>query len=165
MAKLRSKINYATQYSSNLQGLMIGIDQKVFVKNETTAGTLAIPALGTSGNSTSGATPVTDISALSDTNLKVSVDGATAVDVTLTNAGKTTGSLIAAELESKINTALSAAGQDGRVYVDFTGGLYIITSQKIGTSTSVVVTNGTTLNIADNLKLGVANTGDRKSVV
>lgn len=159
MAKLRSKINYATQYSSNLQGLMIGIDQKVFVKNETTAGTLAIPALGTSGKSTSAASPSTDISASSNVNFKISVDGGAVIAVQTVNTGLTTGALIAAHLETKINTALSAAGQDGRVYVDFTGGLYIITSQKIGTSTSVVITAGDSLDLAVTLKLGVANSG------
>lgn len=159
MAKLRSKLNYATQYASNLQGLMIGIDQKVFVKNETTAGTVNIPSIGTSGKSTSNTSPSLDISASANVNFKISVDGGAIVNVQTVNTGLNTGALIAAHLETKINTALSAAGQDGRVYVDFTGGLYVITSQKIGTSASVVITAGASLDLAVTLKLGVANSG------
>jgi hypothetical protein len=159
MAKRRSKINYLTQYNSYLQGLMIGIDQKVFAKAETVAGTFITPTLGTVGKSTSAAAPSTDISAETDTNFRIAVDGASVVAVTITPAGKTSGTLIAAELESAINAALLAAGQDGRVYVDFVGGLYEIGSQKIGTTSSVVITDGASLNIADTLKIGVANGG------
>jgi len=157
--KFRSRIDYASIYNSDRNGINLGIDSAVFLKKELTPRVFNAPTIGTQGKSTSANTAITDISALTDTNLRVSVDGGAIVNVTLSNAGKTTGNLIAAELESKINTALIAAGQDGRVWVEFVVDHYIICSQKTGITSSVVVTNGLTLNIADDLDLGTANTG------
>lgn len=159
MAKYRSKTNYAQIYGGDRGGINLGLDGAIFLKEETTPRTFNPPVIGTQGTSTSGATPSLDISAGSDNALKIAVDGGAVVDVVLVQAGKTSGALIAAELETKINAALLAAGQDARVWVEFSGGLYIIHSQSAGAGSSVVVTNATANNVADDLKLGLANTG------
>jgi hypothetical protein len=159
MAKYRSSQNFATAYASSKQGIAIGIENFVHLKKETVAGTFNPPSIGTQGKSTSAALPSVDISLETDTDFRVSVDGSTLIVVTLVPAGKTSGALIAAHLETQINTALSTAGYDGRVWAEFTGGLYIIHSQKTGPSSSVVISDALLLNIADVLKLGVANLG------
>lgn len=160
MAKYRSSQNYATTYASNKKGISIGIENFMHLKKETVAGTFNPPSIGTQGTSTSAAAPSSDISAETDTNFRISVDGGATIVVTLTPVGKTSGSLIAAHLETEINAALTAAGQDGRVWVEYTAGLlYVIHSQKTGPSSSVVILDALSLNIADVLKIGVANTG------
>lgn len=159
MSKYRSSEDFAAMYASNKQGIATAIENYVHLKSETTPGTFVTPSIGTQGSSTSDSSPSTDISGGSDTNLRINVDGAGVVAVTLATAGKTSGALIAAELESKINTALSTAGYDARVWVEFTGGLYVVHSQKVGTTSAVVITNGASANVADDLKLGVANSG------
>lgn len=109
--------------------------------------------------STSASSPSTDISGGSDTNFKVAVDNNPVVSVTLDLAGNDTGAEIAAEMEAEINEALEAASLGARVDVDYTSSLYVITSRLAGARSKVVVTDGATLNIADNLKIGVANAG------
>jgi hypothetical protein len=158
MTKFRSNLNYATQYASLKNGYMIGIDQRVFAKLESTPGTAVVPALLTQGSSTSAASPSTNISASSNIHFGIAVDGATSIQITTVNTGLNTGALIAAYLETTINAALSAAGQDGRVWVQYTT-VYIISSQKGGVTSSVVITAGTTLDLAATLGLGLANSG------
>lgn len=116
--------------------------------------------IGTEGSSTSSASPSTDISTGTDTTFKLALDSQAAVDVTLVVTGKTTGALIAAEIQTKANAALVSGGKTGSITCAFTGGVYVLTSVKLGTISAVVITNGTTNNVADDLKLG-----DRKSVV
>lgn len=159
MTLYRSAQNFATGYNSSKQGIAIGIENFIHLKKETTAGVFNPPSIGTQGSSTSAATPSTDISAETDTNFRVAVDGGAVLAITLVPAGKTTGALIAAHLEAQINAALVTAGQDGRVWVEFAGGLYVIRSQKTGPNSAVVITDGLTLNIADALKIGVPNLG------
>lgn len=159
MTLYRSKTDYKQIFDGDKQGYNLGLDGAIFLKQETTPRVFQAPSIGTQGNSTSASSPSTDISASTDTNFRVAVDGHAVVAITLTNAGKTTGTLIAAEIETKINAALLAAGQDGRVWCEFAGGLYVIHSQSTGLSSSVVVTDGATLNIADQLKIGVPNGG------
>ena len=115
--------------------------------------------IGTAGTSTSGVNPSTNIDAVTDTNLKIALNGQAAVSVTIAPAGKITGILIAAELETKINAALVAGGKTGGVTVTFTDGKYIITSSTVGLASAVVITDGVADNIADDLKLGAANAG------
>lgn len=159
MAKYRTSQNFATAYASSKQGIAIGIENFIHLRKENTAGVFNPPSIGTQGRSTSAVAPSEDISAETDTNFRISVDGGTAITVTLVPAGKTTGLLIAAHLETQINAALAAAGQDGRVWVEFSGGVYVIWSQKLGPTSSVVILDGLTLNIAVVLKIGVANLG------
>jgi len=157
--KYRSKVDYSQIYNGDKQGYNLGLDGAIFLRKEATPRTFQAPRIGTQGSSTSDATPSTDISASSNVNGKVSVDGGAVVNFATTNAGKTSGVLIAAELELKINAALLAAGQDGRVWVEFSGGLYVIHSQFTGTTSAVVITAGSTLDVTAELKLGVANAG------
>ena len=76
-------------------------------------------------------------------------------------AGLNTGLLIEAELETAINLALTAAGQDGRVWVEYDNGdnSYNVYSQKTGVASSVVITDASADNVADDLNLGTANAG------
>lgn len=159
MTKFRSKVDYLQIFSGDKQGYNLGLDGSIFLKTEATPRTFQAPGIGTQGSSTSDTAPSTDISASTDTNLRIAVDGGAVVAVTLVPAGKTTGSLIAAHLETQINAALLADGQDARVWVEFLGGLYVVHSQSTGVSSAVVITDGATLNIADQLKLGLANAG------
>lgn len=159
MAKYRSKTDYKQIMDGDKQGYNLGLDGAIFLKQESIPRAFQAPSIGTQGKSTSAASPSLDISAVIDTDLKISVDGGAVIVVTLVPAGKTTGLLIAAELESKINTALQAANQDGRVWVEFAGGLYVVHSQSTGLTSSVVITNAVSASITDELKLGVANGG------
>lgn len=110
------------------------------------------------GTSVSNSSPSTDISGGSDTNFKIAVDKNPVVNVSLTLTGLSTGAAIATGLTSQINAALAAAGQGGAVDVAY-GSVYTITSRLKGAKSSVVVTDGSSANVADNLKIGVANSG------
>jgi flagellar hook-associated protein 2 len=72
----------------------------------------------------------------------VSVDGAAAVQVTLT-AGSPYASAdaLAAQVQTDINNALTAAGQSGQVTVTQSGGKLSITSGKFGAASAVSVTD------------------------
>lgn len=159
--KHRSSLNFATQYASNEQGYLLGIEFFPFFKEETTAGTFNAPGIGTQGKDVGGASaPSTDISAGTDNSIQIAVDGGTAVTATIgTLTGLNTGPLIAAALETAINTALSTAGQDGRVWAQWSTDHYEVYSQKTGTNSSIVITDATSNNVADDLELGVANGG------
>lgn len=155
----RSSQDFANAYASNKQGIGIGIENFIHLKKETTPGTFNPPSVGTQGKSTSDTTPSTDISAGTDTTFRIAVDGGAVVTVVLVVTGLTTGSLIAAALETGINAALTSAGQDARVWVEFAGGLYVLHSQKFGAVSAVVVTAGLTNDVSADLKIGVANAG------
>jgi hypothetical protein len=157
--KFRSKVNYGQVYAGDKQGFNLGLDSSVFVRKETTPRVFAAPRIGTQGKSVSGTTPSEDISAGPGTTFKANVHGRGALDVTLTVAGLTTGTLIAAAIEAGINAALLAAGFDERVWAQFAGGKYEIYDQATGTASAVVITDGGTDNVADDLKLGIANGG------
>jgi len=157
--KYRSSLNFAETYASEKQGVGISIENFVHIKEETTPGTFVPPSIGTQGSSTSGSSPSTDISGGSNTNLKAAVDGFAAVNVTLALPSMDTGPEIAAELETKINAALVTAGYDARVWAEFASSVYKIWSQKVGTASTVVITDGATLDVATALKLGVTGNG------
>lgn len=158
MAKYRSKIDFASIINGNKEGYNLGVDASLFIREQATKDAFSPPRIGTQGESLGGAAPLEDISALTDNQFNIAVDGLAPVLVTLANAGKTTGVLVAAELELKINTSLAAAGYDARVWVDFDT-VYKIYSQSTGLTSSIVITDAVSDNIADDLKLGVANTG------
>jgi len=160
MAKRRSKVDFGAIYAGDKQGYNLGLDGSLFVRREASPRVFSAPRVGTAGKSTSGSTPSLDISAGTDNKLNVAVDSMTVpVLVTLVQAGKTSGVLIAAELELKINDALIAGNRDERVSVAFTGGLYVVESQGTGVDSKVVITDAVADNVADVLKLGVLNTG------
>lgn len=159
MAKFRSKVNYAQIFAGDKQGYNLGLDGAIFVRQEATPRVFNVPRVGTQGKSTSAAAPSTDISLGPDTSLNVNLSGRGAVLVALVLAGLTTGPAIAAELETKTNAAYAALGYDERCWVEFAGGLYVIWNQSTGVTATVVVTNAAALNVADELKLGIANGG------
>lgn len=105
------------------------------------------------GGSISGKNPPTDISAGTDNTFKISVssDGAQEVVLDLTNCD--TGANIAAEMQTQIQ---ALGGNKSSVTVEYIGGRYKITSPDDGL---VVITDGDTDNVADDLKLGIANGG------
>ena len=109
----------------------------------------------TAGTSVSGSSPSTDISAGSNTKFKISVDNDTAETVTITLTGLDTGAKIATALQTAIR---ALGGNKAAVTVVFTT-VYTITSGTQSAQSSVVITNGTTLNLAAALKIGVANGG------
>lgn len=111
---------------------------------------------GTAGTSISAVSPATDISSGTDNKLQISVDGDSAEEITLTLANCDTGDNIAAELQTQIQ---ALGGNKAGVTVKYIGGVYKITSGSIAEGSAVVITNGTTANVADDLKLGVANGG------
>lgn len=157
--KHRSLVDYAEIYSCDKQGYNLGLDASIFIRRQATRTSFERPRIGVQGHSFGGATASTNISAGTDNALKIAVNGGAVVDVVLTLAGLTTGAAIAAELETAINTALAAASQDGRVWVEFDSGTtsYKVYSQSTGTASTVVITNATVNNVADELKIGVAN--------
>jgi hypothetical protein len=112
-----------------------------------------------SATSTSDTAPQEQLALKTDTTLKLALDGQAAVDVVLANSGKTTGALIAADIQAKANAALIAGSKTGSITCTFTGGVYVLTSAKLGTVSAVVITDGTANNVADDLKLGAANGG------
>lgn len=159
LQKYRSLIDYAAILAGDREGFNIGLDGAIFVRREATPRVFERPRIGTQGSSIGGASASTDISAGSDDKLDIAVDGGAAVTVTLTLAGLTTGAAIEAELETQINAALAAAGQDARVWVEYDSGddHYEVYSQKTGTTSAVVITDASSDNVADDLNLGTAN--------
>ncbi|MEM4166603.1 MAG: phage tail tube protein [Candidatus Bilamarchaeaceae archaeon] len=157
MAKYRSILNFANQYSAYKQGYAIGIENFPFLREETQAGVFTPPRLGLQAYSRSGDNAPTDISTEPDGTIIISVDGGVPVTANIATATLNTANSIVNALENAINTALGTAGQDARVWVDFdsTNGRYIIYSQKT-LAKNVTVTGGT---LASVLKLGVVNGG------
>ena len=159
--KYRSLIDYKEIYECDKEGYNLGLDASIFIRRETVQRVFERPRIGTQGSSIGAAAASTDISAGSDNALDVAVDGGALVNVLLNLVGANTGAAIASELETAINNALIAAGQDARVWVQFDGGddHYEIYSQSTGLTSSVVVTDAGADNVADDLNLGTANGG------
>jgi len=160
--KYRSKTDYAAIYAGDKEGYNIGLDGSIFLRKETTPRTFNAPRIGTQGLSEGDTAASTDISGGTDDNVDVAVDGGSVVTANIASlVGLSTGALIAAALEVAINAALAADSQDARVWVDFDGGddHYEIYSQFTGLSSAVVITDSAGDNLADDLKIGVANAG------
>lgn len=160
--KYRSLIDFGAILAGNRDGINLGLDGSIFIREEATERVFNPPRVGTQGSSIGTATASIDLSAGSDDSLDIAVDGGAVVTAQLTGlAGLNTGLLIEAELESAINLALTAAAQDARVWVmyDNSDDHYEIYSQSTGTSSSVVITDAAGNNVADDLNLGVAQGG------
>ena len=145
MAKFRTTQNYKIAYESNKGGIAIGIENFVHLTREVTAGTFVPPDIGDQGEYVGTANPDPFVPP-TKTKFKVAVDGGLVVEVTLTGpqlAACTTGATTAATLTTAANLALAAAGQDGRVWLDFDADVFTVYSQKTGLNSSVVVTAGT----------------------
>lgn len=157
--KFRSRENYAQIYASYKQGFNLGLDGAIFLREETTRELFNAPRIGTQGSSLGDTGASEDISGGTNTTFKIAVDSGAQVVVTLTVAGLNTGLLIAAALETAINAALLAAGQDARVWVEFDTDHYNVYSQYTGLTSSVVIADGDTNDVAADLLLGTANGG------
>lgn len=160
MIKHRSRTNFADIYASDEQGMNTGLDGSIYIRTEATPRVFNPPRVGTQGSSISDATPSADITASSNRNGNIAVNGGAVTAFGLSSVtGLDTGPEIAAALETAINTALAAAGQDARVWAEYSSSLYKIYSQSTGVTSAVVITAGTTLDLMAELKLGLANTG------
>lgn len=167
MAKFRSKTNYAQIYAGDKEGYNLGLDGSIYLRQETTPRTFNVPRVGTAGVSNGAVSASTDISASpTPATLKANVSvlgvASGALTASIAVAGLTTGVLIAAAVETAINAALAAAGLDSRVWVEFLSGgpdQYKVHNQHTGVGSTVVITAGVSNNIADDLKLGLANGG------
>jgi len=104
-------------------------------------------------------TDMTDFAA-TETKLKISADGDAAETVTFDWSAKTTGVLIAAEMQTKIR---ALGGNKATVTVSFGQERYVITSSSTGASSAIVITAGATLDCAARLRLGTANSGEEES--
>ncbi len=116
-----------------------------------------LPA-ATAGFSIGVDAPFTDMSAVGDTKFQISADGDAAEEVTCVWAGKTTGALVAAEMESKIQ-ALGGNKAAVTVLYSEVSKRYTVTSGTTGASSAIVITPGATLDCTGELKLGVDNNG------
>ena len=117
--------------------------------------------------------PLTNLDGQLDTNFNVLVDNdvAGSQEVTITDLSTlTTGVLIANALEARIRAiGIPSAGTvdystvrvdfNGQIYTFGSAGVYTISSTTSGTGSSVVVLNASTFNLADDLLLGLANSG------
>ena len=160
--KYRSLIDFAAIQAGNREGINLGLDGSIFIRRESTTRTFERPRIGTQGVSEGALGASTDLSSGTNASLDVAVDGGMVVTATLAGlAGLTTGVLIEQALETAINTALIASGQDGRVWVEFDAidELYNVYSQKTGTTSSVVITDAAVNNVAVDLNLGILNAG------
>jgi hypothetical protein len=165
--KYRSKVNYKQIMDGDKQGYNLGLDGALFVTQEASPRVFQAPSIGTQGKSAGAVSASVDISAApSPATLKVQAGSPTGLGAVVTasvvTAGLSTGLLIAAALESSINSALLADGQDSRVWVEYLSAgpdQYVVHSQSTGLTSSIVITPGTTNDLAVALKLGTANAG------
>jgi hypothetical protein len=113
----------------------------------------------TAGTSVSAASPSTDISGATDNKLLISVDGSDPEEIELAVAELSSGAAIATALQNAIQ---ALTGVFAAVTVDYNvsaTGKYTIKSGTKGTGSSVIITDAPNGNIAEELKLGVANEG------
>ena len=108
-----------------------------------------------------GANPSIDISGGTDTSFKILADSeSTAQTVALTVAGLSSGAAIATAMQAAIRAlggaySLVTVSYEGAPDTDY----YLITSGTTGAASAITITNATSNNVADNLKIGVANGG------
>jgi len=142
------------------------IDSVTSLINTNVSDILAVRvSQGLIGTSISDTTPSTDLSAHTTPGtfvVNLNDDGVQTVSVTTTLL--TTGSLIAAAIQTAVRTLTAATLAKQGAYDNFTAvydtGVYTFTSGISGVGSSVIVTDGIGLNnIAADLKIGVANGG------
>jgi len=103
-----------------------------------------------------GRAPVTDISSFVDGNLRLSILKGQSFDIELAPAGKTTGDLIAAEIQEKIRAEATetVTAYLADVEVVYNGVRYIINSNLIGSEVGIVVERSENYALNRALKLG-----------
>jgi hypothetical protein len=113
------------------------------------------------GTSTSDAAPAT-VTGVGSTDLDIALSGEAAQTISINNA-LVTGATIAAAIQVAVRALTAAVPANQPDYEAFTavfaGGLYVLTNGTQGAGKDVVVTNAGANNMADELKLGVANGG------
>lgn len=115
----------------------------------------------TAGYHTGAQNPSVDISGGSDTSFCIKVDSEVATQtIVLTVGGLNSGALIAAAMQAGIRAkggayTLVTVTYEGAPVTDY----YLITSGTKGATSAVTITDATTANVADNLKIAVANGG------
>ncbi|MCK9570399.1 hypothetical protein M0R72_15740 [Candidatus Pacearchaeota archaeon] len=113
------------------------------------------------GYHTGGANPSIDISGGTDTSFNIQADSETSASlITLTVAGLNSGAAIATAMQAAIR---ALGGAYTSVTVSYEGApdtdYYLITSGTTGAVSVITITDATANNVADNLKIGVANGG------
>jgi len=108
-----------------------------------------------------GANPSIDISGGTDTSFNIKADSeSTAHLITLTVAGLNSGVAIASAMQTAIR---ALGGAYTSVTVSYEGApdtdYYLITSGTTGAASAITITDATSNNLADNLKIAVANGG------
>ena len=73
--KYRSLIDFAAILAGNREGINLGLDASLFLREEAVERTFNPPRIGTQGVSEGAATASTDISAGTDDSLDIAVDG------------------------------------------------------------------------------------------
>jgi len=112
------------------------------------------------GTSTSGADPSVDLGG--SRKMKVSIDGGASTEIDI-GKDRVGGPDIASRIEDEIQSDVPNGSSATCDYNDTTPGRYVVTSGSTGSSSSVVIVNSGKDNMADNLKLGVANGGTEVS--
>lgn len=115
----------------------------------------------TAGYHAGGTNPSIDISGGTDTSFNIQADSETSPTlITLTLAGLNTGAAIASAMQTAIR---AKGGAYSAVTVTYNGSpvtdYYRITSGTAGATSAITITNATANNVADNLKIAVANGG------
>lgn len=148
-----------------VNGVTTSADIKAEVEADATLSALwelSYPATdGVAGFHQGAANPSIDISGGTDTSFNIIADGQTYPQlVTLTVAGLNSGAAIAAAMQVAIR---AKGGTYAAITVTYEGApdtdYYLITSGTKGIGSSITVTDATTANVADNLKIAVANGG------
>lgn len=116
----------------------------------------------TAGYLTGGSSASTDMTTETDTKIGISVNGGDVTEVEFAWAACDSGSLIAAQMQTKIR---ALGGDFASVTVVFSVDHYVITSPTLGTSSAIAVTNADDHDCADELDLtteatATAGTGD-----
>lgn len=116
---------------------------------------------GTPGYSLSEVRPDIDMAGSGDVNLNIDVDGSGATPVAFAWAGCDSGWTIAAEMQLKIQ---ALGGPFAAVTVEYlpdagVNDRYLITSGSVGPGSAVIITDAGANNCADDLNLGIANSG------
>ena len=115
--------------------------------------------VATSGASVGSDGNFIDMSAVVNTKFKISADGDAAEEVTCDWSGATTGALVAAEMETKIQALGGNKANVTAVYSDVSKRYFII-SGTTGASSAIFITPGATLDCTPELVLGPANRGE-----
>lgn len=136
------------------------------IKSDKGVGAQAVkPLVFRYGRSISGSNPSTDLSSqVPPISFRISLNGDTAQTVSLLNKEEMkTGTSIAIQITEAVRGLVASVPELYQAYREFRceyqDGVYTLISGLAGDNSSVVITNAVTGNVADLLKLGIANGG------